>query len=73
MAQQKLNRISEVLRSQGRTNKWIAQQLGKTDLTISRWCNNVQQPDLATLFKLAELIDVNVCDLIETKKQRKNK
>ena len=43
------NRIKEVLREQGRTNKWLAAQLEKNVVTVSRWCRNVQQPDLEKL------------------------
>jgi len=64
MAKRKLNRIREVLRGQGRTNKWLAAQLNKNEVTISRWCRNVQQPDLETLYEVAETLDVPVCDLL---------
>lgn len=58
------NRIKDVLREQGRTNKWLSAQLGKNEVTISRWCRNVQQPDLETLFQIARLLGVNVCLLL---------
>jgi putative transcriptional regulator len=64
MTEKKLNRIREVLREQGRTNKWLAEQLDKNEVTISRWCRNVQQPDLETLYKAAELLDVQVSTLL---------
>jgi transcriptional regulator with XRE-family HTH domain len=64
MSDKKLNRIKEVLRSQGRTNKWLAEQLGKNQVTVSRWCNNNQQPDLETLYKIATLLQVKVYDLL---------
>ncbi|KGE87989.1 MAG: helix-turn-helix transcriptional regulator [Phaeodactylibacter xiamenensis] len=64
MAEEKLNRIKEVLREQGRTNKWLAAQLGKTEVTVSRWCRNVQQPDLETLYRIARTLGVGVCALL---------
>lgn len=69
MPELKFNRIKEILRGQGRTNRWVAAQLGKTELTISRWCRNVQQPKLETLYKLAELLDVDVCDFLIKKEK----
>ena len=64
MAEQKLNRIKEVLREQGRTNKWLSAQLGKNEVTVSRWCRNVQQPDLETLYRVARTLGVGVCALL---------
>jgi transcriptional regulator with XRE-family HTH domain len=64
MSEKKLNKIREVLRSQGRTNKWLAMQLDKNQVTVSRWCRNVQQPDLETLYKIAGLLQVKVYDLL---------
>ena len=64
MAVKPLNRIKEVLREQGRTNKWMAGQLGRTEVTVSRWCQNTQQPDLETLYRIAELLGVHVCHLL---------
>ena len=60
----KINRIKEVLRQQGRSNKWLAAQLEKTEVTISRWCQNSQQPDLITLFRVAEILGVSPKDLL---------
>jgi putative transcriptional regulator len=64
MAEQKLNRIKEVLREQGRTNKWLATQMDKTEVTVSRWCRNVQQPDLETLYRIAQTLGVGVRTLL---------
>ncbi|MBV6654219.1 MAG: helix-turn-helix transcriptional regulator [Mameliella sp.] len=64
MAEEKLNRIKEVLREQGRTNKWLSAQLGKNEVTVSRWCRNVQQPDLETLYRIARTLGVGVCALL---------
>ena len=47
-----------------RTGKWLAEQLGKNPSTVSKWCSNVAQPDLATLVKVAALLEVGVQDLV---------
>lgn len=64
MEEKKLNRINEVLREQGRTNKWLSAQLGKNEVTVSRWCRNLQQPDLETLYRVAHLLGVPARDLL---------
>lgn len=64
MEQKELNRIKEVLKSQGRTNKWLAAQLGRNEVTVSRWCRNSQQPDLETLFEIARVLGVPARELL---------
>ena len=63
-----LNRIKVVLVEQQKTGKWLAGQLGKSACTVSKWCSNSIQPDLATLNKIAELLNVDVRDLITPSK-----
>ena len=53
-----LNRLKVVLAEKKRTNKWLAEQLGKDQTTISKWCTNANQPDLASLMQIAKLFDV---------------
>lgn len=60
----KLNRIKEVLIEQKRTGKWLAESLGKDMATVSRWGNNRTQPSIETLAKIAQLLDVNIQDLL---------
>lgn len=64
MANKQLNRIKVVLVDKQRTNKWLAEQLGKDKTTISKWCTNSSQPDLESLMKIAKLLDVEVTDLL---------
>lgn len=64
MSSQKLNRIKDVLREQGRTNKWLSAQIDRNEVTVSRWCQNTQQPDLETLYRIARVLSVPVCDLL---------
>lgn len=59
-----LNRIKIVLAEKKCTNKRLAQILGKDPATVSKWCTNYAQPDLYTLQKIAAVLDVDICDLI---------
>ena len=59
-----LNRIKAVLADAGQTNKWLADLLGKDPVTISKWCTNTTQPDLQTLSKIAEILGVNIRELL---------
>ena len=59
-----LNRIKAVLAEKRKTNKWLAEQLGKTPATVSKWCTNTSQPDLTTLARIAELLNCDKRDLI---------
>ena len=52
MANKDINRIKVVLVDKKKTNKWLAEQLGKDQTTISKWCTNTSQPDLENLVKL---------------------
>ena len=61
-----LNRIKLVLVEQNKTGKWLADALGKTPSTVSKWCQNSIQPDLNTLDKIAKLLDVDVKDLLNS-------
>ena len=47
-----------------RTNKWLAEQLGKDQTTISKWCTNSSQPDLGNLMQIAKILDVELTDLV---------
>ena len=60
----KLNRIKAVLAEQDKTSKWLAEQLGKSACTVSKWCGNSVQPDFNTLDKIAKLLSVDVKDLL---------
>ena len=59
-----INRIKVVLAEKKRTNRWLAEELGKDPATVSKWCTNSSQPDLSTLKKAAELLDVDVKELL---------
>lgn len=68
MSNGKINRIKIVLVEQGKTGKWLAEQLGKNEATVSRWCSNISQPSLEMLMQIAEKLDVDARDLIVTTK-----
>lgn len=64
MANKDINRLKVILADKKKTNKWLAEQLGKDQTTISKWCTNSSQPDLASLIKIAKLLEVEVADLL---------
>ena len=55
-----INLLKLVLVEKRKTGKWLAEQLGKNPSSVSKWCSNVTQPDLATLVKDANLLDVDI-------------
>ena len=59
-----INRIKVALADKKRTNKWLAEQLGKDPATVSKWCTNSCQPTLETLMKIADLLEVDIAELI---------
>ena len=62
----KINRIKVVLVEQGKTGKWLAEQIGKSSCTVSKWCSNASQPDLNTLVKIANVLQVDAKTLINS-------
>ena len=59
-----LNRLKAVLAEQDKTGKWLAEQLGKSTCTVSKWCKNSVQPDLNTLNEIANKLRVDIKDLL---------
>lgn len=59
-----LNRLKVVLVEQKKTGKWLADQLGKSTCTVSKWCSNTVQPDLQTLENIAQILNVDKRDLL---------
>lgn len=64
-----INRIKVVLVEKKRTNKWLAEQLGKDPATVPKWCTNTSQPGLETLLQIAGVLDVDVKDLLHSTKE----
>lgn len=59
-----INRIKVVLAEKNRTNKWLAEQLGKNVSTVSKWCTNSSQPSLEVLPDIARILEVDVSELL---------
>ena len=60
-------RLKVVLVEQRKTGKWLAEQLGKDPSTVSKWCSNTTQPPLDMLVNIANLLKVDIKDLINEK------
>ena len=65
---EKLNRIKGALADAGKTNIWLAEQIGRDPVTVSKWCTNTSQPDLQTLAKISDLLNVDIRELLIKKK-----
>ena len=64
-----INRIKVVLAENDRTNRWLAEAIGKNEATVSRWCTNEVQPSLETLIQISELLHIDVKELIISNKE----
>ena len=62
-----VNRIKIVLFEKNRTSKWLSEQMGVTPSTVSKWCTNVSQPDLNSMLKISDLLQVDIRELIVRK------
>lgn len=65
----KINRLKVVLAEKEKTNKWLAEQLNKSEVTVSRWVTNEIQPSMETLLEIAKVLDVDIKDLINSSKK----
>lgn len=64
-----MNRIKVTLVEKQKTNRWLAEQMGKSENAISRWCSNKSQPSIAQLQEIAILLDVDVRVLLKSQKE----
>lgn len=64
----KINRLKIILVEQSKTSKWLAKELGKSESTVSRWCTNEIQPSVETLAEIAQLLKVDIKDLLNSTK-----
>ena len=64
MSNKKINRIKVMLAEKEKTNKWLAEQVGKDPATISKWCTNTAQLSLEMLLQIAKVLNVEVKDLL---------
>jgi DNA-binding XRE family transcriptional regulator len=58
-----INRIKVVLAERNKTNKWLAEALGKNEATVSRWCTNENQPSVETCYQIAKILDIDIREL----------
>ena len=63
-----INRIKVVLAENRKTNKWLADALGKNVATVSRWCTNESQPAVETFYQIAKLLDIDIRELFNKTK-----
>lgn len=64
----KINRLKIILVEQSKTSKWLAKELGKSESTVSRWCTNEIQPSVETLTEIAQLLKIDVRELLNSTK-----
>lgn len=65
-----MNRIKAILAEKQLTSKWLAQKLGKSENTVSRWCSNRVQPSLENLVEIANVLDIEVRVLLTPTKDK---
>lgn len=63
-----INRIKVVLAEKNRTNKFLAESLSVDPSQVSRWVTNRQQPNLETLLKIANTLEVDIRELLQPSK-----
>ena len=59
-----VNRIKLVLVEKKRTSKWLSEQMGVNPSTVSKWCTNTSQPDITSLLRIADLLEVDIKELL---------
>lgn len=65
----KMNRIKEILKEQGRTQMWLSEKINKSYVIVTNYCNNNAQPSIEVLRKIAMILDVDVRELLEPTKE----
>lgn len=63
-----INRLKSVLAEKSKTNKWLAETLGKNEATVSRWCTNENQPSVETLYQIAQVLEIDIRELFNRTK-----
>ncbi len=69
MVVERINRIKEVLVIQGKSQVWLAEELGKSTTSVTAVCNNKSQPHLKDLKRIAEILDVDIRELLVSTKE----
>ena len=68
----RINRLKIVLVEKEKTRKWLAEQLGKDCSTVSKWCTNSSQPSIETLLQIAQLLHVDIKQLLNSSLDEQN-
>ena len=63
MKEKRINRIRVVIAEKNKTNRWLAEAIGKSQNTVSRWCSNRMQPSAETMVEIAKALNVEVGEL----------
>jgi transcriptional regulator with XRE-family HTH domain len=58
------NRLSYVLNAKGISYTTLAKKINVSEATIYEWCNNTKQPSIKSLYKIKDVLKVNVCQLL---------
>ena len=66
--EERINRIKEVLVIQGKSQKWLAEQMGISTTAMTAICNNKSQPHLKDLRRMAEILQVDIRELLVSTK-----
>lgn len=61
-----MNRIKKILDERGTKQTWLAEKLGKSYNMVNSYVQNRRQPSLETLHEIAEILDIDVKDLIDS-------
>lgn len=64
----KINRLKIVLAEKAKTSRWLAEQIGKSEVTVSRWCTNEVQPTLDTMAQIADILNIDIKELLNSTK-----
>lgn len=72
MAKRAFNRLKVILVEKNKTNKWLARQLNRNETTISRWCTNEMQPSIEAFYEIAEVLNIDVRELLVPSEVNKN-
>ena len=67
----KINRLKVILAEKDKTNRWLAEKLGKSEVSVSRWCTNDVQPNLETMLEIAQILKIDIKELLHSTKTDK--
>jgi len=71
MRKRRMNKIKEVLKEKGKTQQWLADQIGVSRQIVGRYCSNINQPLIETLFDIAEALEVTPAELLGSGEEMK--